>query len=402
MFIRNKLIKIIEQIFLLSPLVILLMAIFNFSDTKFILSRLIPIVCIYCLFRYRQDIKDNFNSQLRLFFVSGLLVVIIFSIYHFVREDEFSLPRTLIASLAYLIFVPWKKINIQSIYYVLVIASIVCGVNAFYEYYVLNIARVGVATNPIPYALYISFLILCCIYFLLINSSIFMKVLAGIGSLLLLAAVIMTDVRGVIVFLPIAIFYLIFSVVKLKWRHYVILSIAVFTVLGIIYTIFQESIDARIKQTQYEFAMIDQGNYKTSIGIRLELWRHGLSVISNQPIFGLGDKGLTNSIASMTNRGAAVQPHLHNQYLDFLARYGLVGTLAIILFCLSLIFKLTDSGLKYIGDPLVNSILITLFFAGLTDVPLHHTHIIYLLTILCGLLICFSEMRKDSERYMFK
>ncbi|MEH0373154.1 O-antigen ligase family protein [Vibrio mimicus] len=402
MYIRYNFLNKIENLFLLSPLIVLLTMAFNFSDTKSILSRLIPIVCIYCLFRYRQAIKDNFSSQLSLFFVSGLIVVTIFSFYHFVREDEFSLPRTLIASLAYLIFVPWKKISIQSIYYLLVIASIVCGVNAFYEHYVLNIARVGVATNPIPYALYISFLILCCIYFLLIKSSIFMKVLAGIGGLLSLAAAIMTDVRGVIVFLPIAIFYLVFSVVKLKWRYYVILSIAVFTVSGIIYTIFQESIDARIKQTQYEFAMIDQGNYKTSIGIRLELWKHGLSVISNQPILGLGDKRLTNSIASMTNRGAAMQPHLHNQYLDFLARYGLIGMLAIAVFCLSLMFKITDSGLKYIGDPLVNSMLIILFFAGLTDVPLHHTHIIYLLTILCGLLIYFSEMRKDSNRYMFK
>ncbi|ENM5762691.1 O-antigen ligase family protein [Vibrio mimicus] len=402
MHMKYNLLNKIENLFLLSPLIILLTMVFNISDTKSILSRLIPIVCVYCLFRYRQAIKDNFNSPLRFFFVSGLIVVILFSFYHFVREDEFSLPRTLIASLAYLIFVPWKKINIKSIYYVLVIASIVCGVNAFYEHYVLNIARVGVATNPIPYALYISFLILCSIYFLLIDSSNFMKVLAGIGGLLSLAALIMTDVRGVIVFLPIAIFYLIFSVVKLKWKYYVILSIAVFTVSGIIYTIFQESIDARIKKTQYEFAMIEQGNFKTSIGIRLELWKHGLSVISNQPIFGLGDKGLTNSIASMTNRGAAVQPHLHNQYLDFLARYGLVGTLAIAVFCFSLIFKITDSGLKYIGDPLVNSMLIILFFAGLTDVPLHHTHLVYLLTILCGLLKYFSEIRKNSENYILK
>ncbi|RBM42826.1 ligase [Vibrio tarriae] len=401
MYIKNKFIKSVDLIFLLSPLIVLLVAIFNFSDKKYILSRLIPIVCIYCLFRYRQAIKDNFGSQLRLFFVSGLIVVIIFTVYHFMREDEFSLPRTLIASLAYLIFVPWKKINIQSIYYLIVIASIVCGFNAFYEHYVLNIARVGIATNPIPYALYTSFLILFCIYLLLINSSVFMKVLAGVGGGLSLAALIMTDVRGVIVFLPIVVFYLIFSAVKLKLKYYVILSLAVFTVLGLIYAIFQENIDARIKQTQYEFAMIEQGNYKTSIGIRLELWKHGLSVISNQPIIGLGDKELTDSIASMTNHGAAMQPHLHNQYLDLLARYGIVGAMVIFLFCLALIVNFNNLKVEYIGNPLVNSMLMMLIFAGLTDVPLHHAHIIYLLTILCGLLIRFSERGMYNESSSF-
>ncbi|MBF4332586.1 ligase, partial [Vibrio anguillarum] len=38
-------------------------------------------------------------------------MIVIFSGYHFVRGDEFSLPRTLIASLVYLLFVPWNKIS---------------------------------------------------------------------------------------------------------------------------------------------------------------------------------------------------------------------------------------------------------------------------------------------------
>ncbi|MBF4270095.1 ligase, partial [Vibrio anguillarum] len=130
-------------------------------------------------------------------------MIVIFSGYHFVRGDEFSLPRTLIASLVYLLFVPWNKISRQWIYYIVALASVICGLNALYEHFVMNIARVGIATNPIPYALYVSFLLLCCIYFVLNQSDKVLKTLAGIGGLLSLAAIIMTDVRGVILFFPV-------------------------------------------------------------------------------------------------------------------------------------------------------------------------------------------------------
>lgn len=61
MFIKNKYIENLESLFFLSPLAILLMAIFNFPDTKFILSRLIPVVCLYGMIKYGKEIKDNYN-----------------------------------------------------------------------------------------------------------------------------------------------------------------------------------------------------------------------------------------------------------------------------------------------------------------------------------------------------
>lgn len=391
MNIKNKFISKLEEVFFLSPLIVLLIFIFNIADTKYILSRLIPIVIIYALIKYRNAIKENLHSQIRLFLACGLLVVVMFSLYHFIRDDEFSLPRTLIASLAYLIFVPWKRINPQMVYYIIAIAAIVCGLNAFYERYILNIYRVGIATNPIPYALYVSFLVLSCVYLLLNSQSKVLKLLASIGGVLSLAAIIMTDVRGVILFLPVVIIYLVITTIKPIWKYYVASILSIILLSGVFYTIFQPEINARIEQTQNEITLIKQGNLTSSIGIRLDLWMHGVDIIAQNPIFGVGDSGLQESLSRMTNRGAAIQPHLHNQYLDFLARYGIVGTLVIFLFCLALVLNFNNSGFEYIGNPLVNSILVMLIFAGLTDVPLHHTHIIYLLTILCGLLIRFSE-----------
>lgn len=391
MFIKNNYFKVVENAFLLSPLFCMLMLIFNFSETKSILSRLIPIVCIYVFIRHGKKIKENFNSQLKSFFVFGFFVIAIFSFYSIFRGDEFSLARTLITSFAYLIVVPWKKINPKVVYYIIAIAAIVCGLNAFYERYALNIYRVGIATNPIPYALYVSFLVLSCLYLLLNSQSKVLKLLASIGGVLSLAAIIMTDVRGVILFLPVVIIYLVITTIKPIWKYYVASILSIILLSGVFYTIFQPEINVRIEQTQNEITLIEQGNLTSSIGIRLDLWMHGVDIIAQNPIFGVGDSGLQESLSRMTNRGAAIQPHLHNQYLDFLARYGIVGTLVIFLFCLALVLNFNNSGFEYIGNPLVNSMLVMLIFAGLTDVPLHHTHIIYLLTILCGLLIRFSE-----------
>lgn len=397
MFIKNNYFKVVENVFLLSPLFCMLMFIFNFSETKSILSRLIPVVCIYVVIRHGKTIKENFNSQLKSFFVFGFFVITIFSLYSIFRGDEFSLARTLIASLAYLIFVPWKRINPPMVYYIIAISAIVCGLNAFYERYVLNIYRVGVATNPIPYALYVSFLVLSCVYLLLNSQSKTLKLLASIGGILSLAAIIMTDVRGVILFLPVVIIYLVITTIKPIWKYYVASILSIILLSGVFYTIFQPEINARIEQTQNEIALIKQGNLTSSIGIRLDLWMHGVDIIAQNPLFGVGDNGLQESVSRMINRGAAIQPHLHNQYLDFLARYGIVGTLVIFLFCFALIFNLNNSAFEYIGNPLVNSMLMMLIFAGLTDVPLHHTHIIYLLTILCGLLIRFPKLVGDNS-----
>ncbi|EJL6685994.1 O-antigen ligase family protein, partial [Vibrio cholerae] len=330
-------------------------------------------------------------SQLKSFLIFGFGVVVVYSIYHVIRGDGFSLARTLITSLVYLIFVPWKKINPKVVYYIIAIAAIVCGLNAFYERYSLNIYRVGIATNPIPYALYISFLVLSCFYLLLNSQSKALKILASIGGVLSLAAIIMTDVRGVILFLPVTIIYLVITTIKPIWKYYIASILSIILLSGVFYTIFQPKINARIVQTQNEIALIKQGNLTSSIGIRLDLWMYAVDIIAQNPFFGVGDSDLQDSLSRMTNRGAAIQPHLHNQYLDFLARYGIVGTLVIFLFCLALVLNFNNSGFEYIGNPLVNSMLVMLIFAGLTDVPLHHTHIIYLLTILCGLLIRFSE-----------
>ncbi|MBF4232507.1 ligase, partial [Vibrio anguillarum] len=191
-------------------------------------------------------------------------MIVIFSGYHFVRGDEFSLPRTLIASLVYLLFVPWNKISRQWIYYIVALASVICGLNALYEHFVMNIARVGIATNPIPYALYVSFLLLCCVYFVLNQSDKVLKTLAGIGGLLSLAAIIMTDVRGVILFLPVAILYLMIVAVKPTVKHYIFLCFSICVISVLFYAFFEKEIDTRIKQTQYEISMIEKGNHNTS------------------------------------------------------------------------------------------------------------------------------------------
>lgn len=396
MYIKADVLNKSERLFLLSPLIVLLVAIFNFSDTKLILSRLIPIVSIYCLLRYREAFKENWHSELRGVFASGLFLFVLFSIYHALRGDAFSLPRTLITSLAYLFFVPWSKIPKSWLYFLVVVAAIICGLNAIYEKFLLDIPRVGIATNPIPYALYVSFLVLSCLFLFLKNSSKTFKLVASVGGLLSLSAIIMTDVRGVILFLPVVIFYLVVTTVRPTRKHFFVLFLSISAISSVFYGIFKQDIDARIRQTQYEISMIEKGNHNTSIGIRFDLWKRGVEVISQEPVFGLGDRGLQNSIASITNRGAAIQPHLHNQYFDFLARYGLVGSLATLILCLAFIVRIESGRLVWVSNPLINSMLMMLLLAGLTDVPLHHTHIIYLLVIFCGVLVRFSCMGKSQ------
>lgn len=85
--------------------------------------------------------------------------------------------------------------------------------------------------------------------------------------------------------------------------------------------------------TMREFDVMMAGSLNTSMGHRLQLWHLAWQVTSDYPIFGFGPDSLAINMqyqAWLDNRGyqpnlIAMHSHMHNQYFDLLAKYGLVG-----------------------------------------------------------------------------
>ena len=377
----KNLVQQLEKAFIFSPVFLVLISIFNFTDTKSLVSRVAVIVIFYSIIRYRQCIKTNFNQYgYKKFFLVSILVFAYFSIMHVWRGDNFGLPRTLLTCLVYLSVVPWSKLSNYWVYNTIILSAFLCGLNAIFEYYYLNIARVGIATNPIPYALYCSFVSLSSLALTKHYESRVIQGLCITGFLLSLWALILTDSRGVWVAYPIAMMLVIYR----SFNNLSLIKLGAFTLIGLsaIYLSFKPMIDERVDRTVAEFNSISKGNYETSFGARLDLWTFGVDVWKEQPMVGEGDIMLEEGIRKVPNRKAYRQLHLHNQYIDTLARYGFVGLVIMMvwLFYPMMLNKTREE------DIIITQVLVMLvFIAGLSDVPFHHTHIVYLFSLVVGL-----------------
>ena len=88
----------------------------------------------------------------------------------------------------------------------------------------------------------------------------------------------------------------------------------------------------RIAETRSDIhGFTSNSNPDTSVGFRLQLWRSALQSFSEKPLLGWGPKGIRESQKQQYEAGtlslSAYQfnSHAHNQYLDHMAKYGLVG-----------------------------------------------------------------------------
>ncbi|NOI60390.1 O-antigen ligase family protein [Vibrio coralliilyticus] len=377
----KNLVQQLEKAFLFSPIFLVLISIFNFTDTKSLVSRVAVIVSVYSIIRYRQCIKSNFNQcNYKKFFLASILVFVYFSIMHVWRGDNFGLPRTLLTCIVYLSVVPWSKFSNTWFYNTVIFSAYVCGVNAIFEYYYLNVSRVGMATNPIPYALYCSFISLSSFSLVKIYRKKLMQGICIVGFLVALWALVLTDSRGVWVAYPIVMMFVIYR----SFNNLSLVKLGTFTLIGLsaIYLSFKPMIDERVDMTFAEFNSISKGNYETSFGARLDLWTFGVDVWKEQPMVGEGDIMLEEGIRKVPNRMAYRQPHLHNQYIDTLARYGSVGLFIMMVW----LFNPVRLNKAREGDSIITQVLVMLVaITGLSDVPFHHTHVVYLFTLVVGL-----------------
>lgn len=377
----------LEKLFLFSPTILVFTSIFNFSDVKSIVSRLSVVVILYCLVRYRHLVKNNWNNYaFRRFFIISFVVFFYFTLMHLWRGDNFGLPRTLLTSLIYLLVVPWGKFNLNWFYVLAVFSSFVCGANAIYEYFFLHRPRVGVAVNPIPFALYSAVLSIITFYIATILPNRAWKAIAILGGTLSAVALLLTSVRGVWIIYPIGLVYIVLISFKQlpKSRLGIISILTVFA----LYTVFEPVVDKRIASTLSELEQIQSGNYQTSIGARLDLWLYGWETFVNSPILGVGDRTLKDGIKNIHNRASAAQGHLHNQYLDYAARYGVIGVVLMLVWLILPIMLVSEEVRQFI---LITSTMIAL--AGLTDIPLHHTHVVYLFSLIVGCLVLIPSKK---------
>lgn len=143
---------------------------------------------------------------------------------------------------------------------------------------------------------------------------------------------LLSGTRGGWILLPLILFawYRLFQ----HWfgQHIKMALIGSIIGLALLCTIPQLGVSQRLYDAKQDISFyMNGGNQNTSLGFRLQFWRSAWHSFMDKPLFGWGPLSLRRSQEQQYQAGELSQAafdfrgHAHNQYLDQMAKYGLLG-----------------------------------------------------------------------------
>lgn len=292
-------------------------------------------------------------------------------------SDFWAVIRSSLYFIPFAITTPVNKKTIGKTLLILPISAIILS----YQYWTNGDSRYLDSTglNPIPLAtvmaLYLSFAIKEIITE---SNKNWTKIFFTVAIALLTYTILKTETRGVwlIVFCYLALLSIYF-IHKLA-RRFSFKKTIILLLLPTIYisSIYYEVVSERIGNTQQEIEKISDGDYSTSIGVRLELWVTSIQLLKEKYfIFPakeseissyFHDKHINGEITGIT---LSLSSNAHNQFLNSWVRSGLIGLAATLLLLFYPPWKaVKQHGLKASTLPVM--ITGVVFICGLTELPL--------------------------------
>lgn len=340
----------------------------------------ISVMCVLLVYRF-TTLADNFKGS-RFLWILGFAFIYAAFLYGYQGYSSREL-KALFFALMFLLFFPMRTLDLPIFVGLFTVGAMGVCVTAGYQYYVLGVPRIQGFINPITYA---AFAALCfVVHFSLLFTEMDKRRQAILIflNILLLMALVLTGARGVLLAMLVTIvvmlgFYCrrVLKINKIGILLLLFVSIGVFT---FVYPAFQ----ARIKHTQDEVALMAGGNYSSSIGLRLQMWRSAFYSAGVNPLLGLGDAYI-QEFEKQYDQGLISKelyehqsPHYHNQYIDKYIKTGLLGlSLLLLLLCYPLVMALRAPGRSF-PKVCIIGVVSAMAISGLTDVPLNHAPIVY-------------------------
>ena len=309
---------------------------YNYGSTALLVaSVLFVFYSIYKKFKITEIIKQN-NS---IFFVISLyfLNALFFIILH---GDKFKLidnPLRAFLFLSVIIFVIYTKAKFDVLLYSIPVGSFVAGLVALYQYYVLHLPsafweQMKIQSGDIAMSLGLfSFIIALYLFDIKKNRFALVTAIAGLFSVL---ASVLSFARGGWVGVPLIFVFVLYmyrNMISKKLLSAVVLSILV----GGISLSTNEQFVGRILDVKNNLSHYSQNSKDGSIGARLDMWKMGVDAFIEHPISGWSLKALDEYKKSLADKGIVsreftVYSHLHNQFIDELAKKGILGGGAIL------------------------------------------------------------------------
>lgn len=237
---------------------------------------------------------------------------IIFFIIHNIIDNEKLCMRALFG-LAILLFITAISTPLISLK--------IINIGDFY------LGRAAGFADPNQYAAYLVLFIPLIFTFVFFHKSYVLRTLSGFVLLASFVALITTGSRGGFLSFFISILLYLFillrnKMVRFQFFLYIAMALVIISVISFVAapTSVKKSLSRRLDPSRSE--SID--DYSAE---RLPIWRNGLKLFAEKPIFGHGQK----TFSGLNTRRFAMKYAAHNQYLDYLVQFGIIGLAAYIL-----------------------------------------------------------------------
>lgn len=292
--------------------------------------------------RHRVD-RDSlwFLAAFGFYFVSQVLVLMV----HGEDISEFDLSFRYLAAGLVLLFLLVNPIRASHIFLFVAIGGLLTGGYTLYLAIVEDSVRVKAFDNPIHYgngALALSCLCLAgLLWGLRVKQGYLWAALMALGFVGGLVTSVLSGTRSGWVAIPVVI-VLLFVVYRNRmpstrhWLAWCILAVvALPACFAQVDVVEQRLLTAGDEVSSY----FDDGINSTSVGLRLDMYKTGLIAFGKNPLIGIGPtrtEALTNELVQSGEIHPLVAKfrHLHNQYIDNMARYGVIGLVGYLLLLL--------------------------------------------------------------------
>lgn len=401
----KKLLLIAERIFLLSPVILVFLVIFNFQDTKFLVSRSIILVSIYCLVFLRKSIIRDFKAKSKVL-CFGIIMCSYFFLMQFLNEGNSDLPRSMLFVLIYFIMVPKDIFSKDVLFYLASLGCVSSGLLALYEKYWLDVVRVGYLTlNPIPFSYYsgLSLVIIVGLYNAVRTDKVVtLKSVCLIVALLLsVSAVVLSQTRATFLSLVVvSLIYLArFAINKPSMKNIAYVLLLVVFTSALFWQL--DSVKLRVSDAFQQVQGFSHDNYSSSTGARVKLWESGMKISQGSLLTGHSKSRVSEYAETTIYKGEMPSylkrflvhpnPNFHNQFIQTLVDSGFIGLLLILTFVF--LPAITKSGTFGLYVSLYTAIC--LWF----DSIFLYNHVVILYSILIITInIVFNNNKKGEEK----
>ena len=310
---------------------------YNYGST----ALLVLSVLFLCYLLYKRVSFLTIVKQNKAIFAVTAFYFLVSLFFIFFHEEKIKLidnPLRAFLFLSVIVLIVYSSVKFDILLYSIPLGSFISGVVALYQYYILNLEsafynQMKIQSGDIAMSLGL-FSFGIAFYFLDVKKSKLALLSFGCSMLGVLAS-ILSFARGGWISAPFILITLLFLYRYLLSRK-ILIGLSLILCFGGTLLMMNNQFTGRISDTKYQLEVYLSGyNKVSSVGERLDMWKIGSKAFLEHPISGWSLKELDYYKKDLADKDVVTKAsisfsHLHNQFIDELAKKGILGGIAIL------------------------------------------------------------------------